>query len=83
MTLGNRQERIAQERQRADYIAITTASSVFAPAGIFTPMIAILDSAPVIANQPEPMCWGALIAFHAADVVVALRCAAVLLGSTC
>lgn len=50
MILGNRQERIAQERKSADYITIAATGSIFAPAGIFTPMITVLDSAPVIAD---------------------------------
>jgi len=75
------EQRVTQESKCADDIAVSTSSAIFTPAGILPPVIAVFDTAPVVANKAEPACWRQLGALHAADVVVPFRCSRAFLGA--
>lgn len=46
---------IAQQSEVANKVGIAAACCIFAPDGIFTPMIAVFDSAPVSTDKLEPL----------------------------
>jgi len=69
MGIDDHEQGVADQRQVADEVGVAAAGAVFAPDGVFPPMIAVFNPAPVAADEPVPSGIAAAFGRLAADVV--------------